>query len=72
MEINPNIVEQNRMAAGVMAGMNVPVNDFYSLLAGRLELARGDQFHWKNEAYPILGKACTNSILKALNVQTAR
>jgi hypothetical protein len=43
--INPNIIEQNRMAARVMQEERVPVNDFYSLLVGRLELARGDQFH---------------------------
>lgn len=45
--INPVIVEHNRMAANVMRQMNVPMNDFYSLLAPRLELARGDQFHWR-------------------------
>ena len=55
--INPNIIEQNRLAAKVMAELKVPINDFYSLLADKLELARGDQFHWKDEAYPILGKA---------------
>ena len=69
-DINPNIIEQNRMAAKVMAEMNVPVNDFYSLLVDKLELARGDQFHWKNEAYPILGKLCSDSILKALKSKT--
>lgn len=65
-DINPNIIEQNRMAAKVMAEMNVPVNDFYALLVNKPELARGDQFHWKNEAYPILGKACSESILREL------
>ena len=65
-KINANILEQNRMAAKVMAAMNVPVNDFYALLVDKLELARGDQFHWKNEAYPILGKACAESIMREL------
>lgn len=65
-EINPNIIEQNRMAAKVMAEMNVPVNDFYSLLVNKLDLARGDQFHWKKEAYVILGKACETSIKNAV------
>ena len=65
-KINANILEQNRMAAKVMAEMNVPVNDFYALLVDKLELARGDQFHWKNEAYPILGKVCAESIMREL------
>jgi hypothetical protein len=65
-DINPNIIEQNRMAAKVMAELNVPVNDFYALLVDKLELARGDQFHWKEEAYPVLGKVCTESILREL------
>jgi len=65
-KINANIIEQNRMAAKVMAEMKVPVNDFYVLLADKPNLARGDQFHWKDEAYPILGKACAECILKAI------
>ena len=65
-EINPNIIDQNCRAAKVMAELNVPVNDFYALLVDKLDLARGDQFHWKNEAYPILGKACAASIMKEI------
>jgi hypothetical protein len=64
--INANIIEQNRMAAKVMAEMNVPVNDFYSLLVNKLELARGDQFHWTGPAYKILSDAAVSSILQAL------
>jgi hypothetical protein len=65
-EINPIIVGHNRMAANVMAELHVPMNDFHGLLAPRLELARGDQFHWKPEAYQILAKAATDSILREL------
>ena len=45
--INANIVEQNRMAAKVMAECGVPVSDFYALLVDKLDLARGgkDKFH---------------------------
>lgn len=67
-EINPVIVEHNRMAAKVMAEMNVPVNDFYALLAMRLELARGDQFHWKPEAYRLVAKMVVESVLRELAV----
>ena len=65
-EINPIIIEHNRMAAKVMQEMNVPVNNFYSLLVNKLDLARGDQFHWKPDAYKILAQAATDSILREL------
>ena len=65
-EINSVIVDHNRMAAKVMAETKVPVNDFYALLAGKLDLARGDQFHWKPEAYTILANAVTESVLREL------
>jgi hypothetical protein len=65
-EINTTIIEHNRMAANVMREMNVPVNDFYSMLVGKLDLARGDQFHWNAPAYRILADAAGSSITQAL------
>ena len=72
--INANILEQNRMAAKVMAECGVPVNDFYELLADKLELARGgkDKFHWNAPAYKILGDQCVESVLKVLPVTASR
>jgi hypothetical protein len=58
-KINSIIVEQNCMAANVRAEENVPVDDFYSLLAPHLDLARGDPFHWKPEAYKLLAEQTT-------------
>ena len=71
-EINPVIVEHNRMVAKVMREMNVPVNDFYSLLARKLELARGDQFHWRPEAYKILADKVSKSVLRELDQQNSQ
>jgi lysophospholipase L1-like esterase len=67
-EANPAIIEQNRMAAKVMAEMQVPVNDFYALLVDKIDLARGgkDKFHWNVPAYQILGDKCVEAVLKAL------
>jgi lysophospholipase L1-like esterase len=65
-EINPIIIEHNRMAASVMAEMQVPTNDFYALLVDKLELARGDQFHWTAPAYELLAKAVEDSVLREL------
>ncbi len=67
--INDVIIEHNRMAAKVMKELNVPVNDFYSLLVPKLELARGDQFHWKSEAYKILADTVVESVLRELKTR---
>jgi len=68
-EINTTIIEHNRMAAKVMTELRVPVNDFYGLLVPKLDLARGDQFHWKPEAYQLLAKEATDSILHELSAR---
>ena len=60
--INPVIIEHNAMAAEVMTAMKVPVNDFYGVLAGHLDWARGDQFHWTAPAYRTLGAMAESSI----------
>ncbi|MEW4452457.1 SGNH/GDSL hydrolase family protein [Bremerella sp. JC817] len=65
-EVNPIIVEHNRMAAEVMQEMNVPVNDFYGLLVNKREWARGDRFHWTKPAYDLLGETVVESVTKAL------
>lgn len=65
-EINPIIVEHNRMAAAVMNGLQVPIDDLYALLAPHLDLARGDQFHWTAPAYKMLADAVTQAVLRAL------
>jgi lysophospholipase L1-like esterase len=64
--INAVIQEHNRMADAVMKSMNIPINDFYAALSPKLELARGDQFHWKNEAYAILAAKTVDAVNAAL------
>jgi hypothetical protein len=63
-EANPAIIEQNRMAAKVMAEMQVPVNDFYTLLVDKRSLARGDRFHWTPPAYKLLADMCIVALTK--------
>ena len=65
-EINATIVEHNRMAAAVMKEENVPVNDLYGLMVSKLDLARGDQFHWKGEGSVLQGKAVAEIVAKHL------
>jgi hypothetical protein len=65
-EINPNILEQNRLAAKVMAEMGVPVLDYYGLLVDKRALARGDMFHWTGPAYDLLAQTAVDAILREL------
>lgn len=65
-QLNPIIVGHNRMAAKVMADMNVTVIDYYALLVNRLELSRGDGFHWTAPAYRMLADTGAKAILAAL------
>lgn len=70
-EINPVILDHNAMAAKVMAEEKVPVVDFYSILAPKLALARGDSFHWKGEAYESIAKAAADAIVRELRARGA-
>ena len=68
-EINPVIVEHNRLSVKVMNELKVPVDDLYELLAPRLELARGDQFHWTAPAYDMLARAVANAVLARIDTR---
>ena len=66
-EINPTIIEHNRMAKLVMDEMNVPINNFYELLDRNRKLAKGDRFHWTRPAYDLLADMVTKSVLREIN-----
>lgn len=65
-EINPTIVLRNKMASQVMKEMKVTTNDLYGLMSDKLDLVRGDRFHWKKPAYVIMAKQIVDSINQAL------
>jgi len=71
-ELNPEsnsiIIEHNRMAAKIMAELNVTVNDLYSLMINHLDLKAND-FHWKDAAKKIQGDACADFVLKLLSAK---
>jgi len=46
---NPTIVERNAIAARVMKEYGIEIDDLYTFMSGRLDLMRGDKFHWKQE-----------------------
>ena len=66
-EINPTIIEHNRMAKMVMDEMKVPINDFYGLLNKNRKLAKGDRFHWTGPAYNLLAEMVVESVLRELD-----
>jgi hypothetical protein len=68
-ELNPIIVEQNRLAANVMAEMQVPVDDLYGLTVKQLELAKGDQFHQTTPAYKLMADAAAEAVGQALSIK---
>jgi hypothetical protein len=65
-ELNPTIIEHNRLAAEVMKEEKVPIIDFYNVLLPRLDTAHGDMFHWREPASKLLAqeivKAITNNL----------
>ncbi|MEP0367651.1 MAG: SGNH/GDSL hydrolase family protein [Cyclobacteriaceae bacterium] len=61
-EINPTIIERNALAAEVMKRNDIVVNDLYSIVVGRLDLARLDRFHWNADAYQMMSSQISNAI----------
>jgi len=65
-EINPTITKRNGLAKKLMNKLNIPVNDLYELVADKLELSKGDRFHWNPAGYNLMGSQCINVILAEL------
>ena len=63
---NQTIVDRNGMAAQIMPEYGIAVNDLYGLLGDKLQLARGDKFHWKDEAYMLMADQIAKYIGAAL------
>lgn len=55
-ELDPVVLRLNRIASEVMKAKGVEVVDAYTPLSRRLDLADGDGFHWKSDAYEIIAK----------------
>lgn len=66
-EKNTVVVRLNTLSAQVMKEEKIEWIDVYSLLASRLELANGDQFHWQKPAYEIISQEVAGRILPVLN-----
>ncbi len=71
-EINPIIVERNRMAAEVMQAYGIAINDLYGTVSGKLELASGDRFHWQREGYRVMAEQVAGYVTDALAARGPR
>jgi lysophospholipase L1-like esterase len=69
--VNLIIVERNAIAARIMTEHNIAIDDLYGLMAGKLSLAVGDQFHWKPAGQELQSKAVAAIISKYLPVRAA-
>jgi len=67
-EFNPVIVERNRIVAKIMKENQVPIADYYDILATKLDLAAGDRFHWTKPAYELLAQHAAQRIAQALGI----
>jgi len=67
-EFNPLIVERNQIVAKIMQENQVPIADYYGVLAPKLDLAAGDRFHWTRPAYELLAQEAAARIAQALHL----
>ena len=49
-----------------MKDEKIDVIDVYSILAGKLELAAGDGYHWKPPAYKIISDGISKKVLSTV------
>ncbi|MCB1206335.1 MAG: SGNH/GDSL hydrolase family protein [Verrucomicrobiae bacterium] len=59
---NDVVIRLNTLSAQVMKQEGIEVIDGYDLLAGRLDLAAGDNYHWQKPAYELLSEAIIGRI----------
>ncbi|MDF1812498.1 MAG: SGNH/GDSL hydrolase family protein [Verrucomicrobiales bacterium] len=65
-EKNDAVVRLNTISEKVMQEEGIEIIDAYDLLAGKLELASGDGYHWKTPAYEMITSEISKRILPAL------
>jgi hypothetical protein len=70
-EVNATVVEHNQACRKVADKQKIPVNDLYALMRDKLNLARGDRWHWTKAGCDIQAAAVSDAISKLLNVAPA-
>ena len=65
--IGDSIISRNAIAARLMRKLGIPVNDLYGLMSDKLNLGRGDKYHWNGQAYGMMAKQIVSRIAGELN-----
>ncbi len=65
-QINPIIVRRNKIAGRIMQEYGIVVDDLYGLMINKLELAKGDRFHWTAKGFTLEGTQVARYIEQAL------
>jgi alpha-L-fucosidase 2 len=69
---NSTIVKRNKICAKVMRAYGIPVNDLYGSMSDKLQMARGDKFHWNGSAYQLMAEQISQCISRALGSPQAQ
>ena len=65
-EKNDVVVRLNTISGEVMKEEKIDIIDVYSILAAKLELASGDGYHWRRDAYEIITREISGKVLPAI------
>jgi hypothetical protein len=68
--LNDTVIRLNQISQQVMQDEGIEIIDVYSILAEKLELAAGDEYHWQNRAYEIISDEILKKILPTLGKDT--
>jgi hypothetical protein len=65
-QVNSLIADRNKICKAIMEEKGIPIDDLYAVLFQHLDLAVGDRFHWKSDAYELLAEAAATTITSEL------
>lgn len=71
-EINVTVAEHNRAAREVIEKQGITINDLYALMLDKLNLARGDRWHWTPPGQAIQADAVAAAIRSVLPTTASR
>lgn len=66
------ISDRNAICARIMQQEDIEEDDLHALLLPHLDQAKGDRFHWNDEAYELLADTVARSIANHLPVAAGR
>jgi len=71
-ELNPRVIERNRIAGEIMKQRGIAVDNQYEVVAGHPEYRRPDGYHFNDVGSAALGRRATEFIMEALEGPSGR